>query len=258
AMADKLDARFAEAGLGESGPPDMVTFICGNGKSYTERGIDEAFPNGIQTFTPDVFPIIVSMRFKKRDLLRSADLLWHTNSSIRASSLIVDSYNTPELQGVYILEKDKLANGLPVWRCEGQDWWLYNSPASFWGIGGKAVVAENFNCNMGRVVSMKREKGLMPWDVEAWHWSNGETWKEDEGIRVSVADVSLPVGFVPFRGGSFLQVRFPAGKYVADMQMKLLLAELSRRGQQGATDESEEGHARGRAAAQAQGESHGW
>ncbi|CAK0829645.1 unnamed protein product [Prorocentrum cordatum] len=139
-------------------------------------------------------------------------------------------------QGIYVLESAQSPNGYPVWKHEGKDWWLYNSPNDFWGIGGEACKIENFKCNKGRIVATKVASGLMPWDMREWRYSDGAQWYVDNSIKMDVLqdmscqDASLPVGFVPAKeGGAACAVRFPAGRDVAEIQMKLLLGELARR-----------------------------
>jgi hypothetical protein len=228
----KLRPRLLQVGLSEYAPPVKVDFVCRSGKSYSEQEIDEAYPDGLESFGKDMFPMLIVMSFKKERPQERQKASVASKGEL--PNLNILSRNTPELQGIYALESAQSPNGYPVWKHEGKDWWLYNSPNDFWGIGGEAVKIENFKCNKGRIVATKAASGLMPWDMREWRYSDGAQWYLDNSIKMDVLqdmlcqDASIPVGFVPAKGAQ-CAVRFPAGRDVAEIQMKLLLGELARR-----------------------------
>jgi hypothetical protein len=231
----KLKPRLEQVGMDEYSDPIKVDFVCRSGRVYTEHEIDEAFPEGFESFGEAMFPMLIVMSFKKerrRDKQRTNR--GSLGMSDGAPTLSVMSRNTPELQGLYLLQSVRSPNGRPVWKHESKDWWLYNSPNCFWGIGGQAVSDENFKCDKGRIVATQAAAGLMPWDIREWRYSDGAQWYMDSSIEMEpledavCQDMSLPAGFIPARGAQ-CAVRFPAGKDVAEIQMKLLLGELARR-----------------------------
>jgi len=95
--------------------------------------------------------------------------------------------------GVYEIEKDIKADGMPVWKKKGpgENRWLYHAKQDgYWYVGDDDEKKKKFNCNEGYIRSQGRE---LPYDLsEAWgiYDEEADEWKKEHDILVALeADV---------------------------------------------------------------------
>jgi len=137
---------------------------------------------------------------------------WKTGAlnDLKGVSLYVVSADREHLwAGEYIPYLGQVANGLPIWRKEGSDYWLYACNDGTWGIGGKDVRTRKFRGSQSFVYS-PAHKGQSPDKVKGswtWHDTSTEKWIQDKNIKIfrnvpTSLHVSLLYGHVE-KGGVY-------------------------------------------------------
>jgi len=79
------------------------------------------------------------------------------------------------------------ANGWPIWKMRGGDYWMYSCKDGCWGICAKDVRARGFDCCAGFIISVEAHCGAMPDTVGRWErFDEGEgSFMPDNGVAVS-------------------------------------------------------------------------
>lgn len=107
------------------------------------------------------------------------------------SVMYVTSSNHPVevCAGVYELVPGGMANGWPLWKMKGAEYWMYSCKDGCWGVGARDVRAKGFDCSAGFILSVEPHRGRMPQEVAKW-----ERW--DEGRDQFLADPAISVSDV--------------------------------------------------------------
>eukprot|EP00929_Paragymnodinium_shiwhaense_P048973 TRINITY_DN24720_c0_g1_i1.p1 TRINITY_DN24720_c0_g1~~TRINITY_DN24720_c0_g1_i1.p1 ORF type:complete len:552 (-),score=142.83 TRINITY_DN24720_c0_g1_i1:70-1725(-) len=122
---------------------------------------------------------------------------WVKDGSIHVSTHCPSAFSIhfagddAELEGLYELLEDEVANGWPLWKLDGKPRWLFSTPGGQWFIGGEAEKAENFACNTGYIASPDH-LGHLPHLMEVGCWQSFDAqeqkWTTDASIRVAAVD----------------------------------------------------------------------
>merc|ERR1719277_2821489 len=88
--------------------------------------------------------------------------------------LFVHSPNGPEsCVGTYAVVHGSMPNGWPVWKKEGDSFWLYSMNNGKWGIGGEKQMKDGFNSAVAYIFADQVHRGAMPHEMQGvWkRWS---------------------------------------------------------------------------------------
>jgi len=92
-----------------------------------------------------------------------------------------------ECAGTYVLVRDELPNGRPVWKQQDGERWLYYSNFGTWTIGGVRAKEKNFDCSTGWLYN-KAEGVRMPYEAPGqWLRWYKNRYVEDRSLTVVVA-----------------------------------------------------------------------
>eukprot|EP00929_Paragymnodinium_shiwhaense_P020037 TRINITY_DN13484_c0_g3_i3.p1 TRINITY_DN13484_c0_g3~~TRINITY_DN13484_c0_g3_i3.p1 ORF type:complete len:1279 (+),score=294.27 TRINITY_DN13484_c0_g3_i3:272-3838(+) len=87
------------------------------------------------------------------------------------------------------------ANGHPLWKQEGSDYFLFSSLDGMWVVGGEEEQALGFQCYEGFIATLEEHRGLTPDKVTTgWQRDDGKQWSMDPAIRVKA------LSFAPIAG----------------------------------------------------------
>lgn len=89
--------------------------------------------------------------------------------------------------GTYHLVPGLRPNGLPLWKREsGQDW-LFCGVSGQWFIGDEFEEQQNFRCDTGNIASYEVHAGRMPDEIGpgGWLYFNGEDWLEKRDLNIT-------------------------------------------------------------------------
>lgn len=99
--------------------------------------------------------------------------------------VVIPSPGLESLCGAYELILGEAANGMPVWRKVGGDYWFFSCIDSSWGIGGTDVKEKKFKCSLSFIYSAVHN-GSMPHKMEG-SWNRWDD-VEDPDISIKSAD----------------------------------------------------------------------
>eukprot|EP00746_Dinoflagellata_sp_MGD_P085342 gnl/MRDRNA2_/MRDRNA2_33787_c0_seq1.p1 gnl/MRDRNA2_/MRDRNA2_33787_c0~~gnl/MRDRNA2_/MRDRNA2_33787_c0_seq1.p1 ORF type:complete len:953 (+),score=145.64 gnl/MRDRNA2_/MRDRNA2_33787_c0_seq1:58-2859(+) len=99
----------------------------------------------------------------------------------QALHVSIPSPGLEALRGEYELILGEAANGMPVWRKVGGDYWFFSCIDSSWGIGGTDVKEKKFKCSLSFIYSAVHN-GSMPHKMEG-SWNR---WDDVEDPDISI------------------------------------------------------------------------
>jgi len=90
-------------------------------------------------------------------------------------------------EGTYFLVSDEKANGLPHWKREGTQDWIFNGMGGQWFIGDVDEKMVHFRCNTGNIASYEEYAGRMPDEIGrgGWLFFDGTDWVEAPDINIT-------------------------------------------------------------------------
>jgi len=94
--------------------------------------------------------------------------------------------------GKYELLPEK-ANGMPLWKHEAEERWLYKGTDQNWYIGDEEEQEANFNAFQGYIRHAIADRGMHLPHMLHGPWQRGEDWDEDPRITVSLSESAGPV-----------------------------------------------------------------
>lgn len=99
---------------------------------------------------------------------------------------VVSPNGEQQCAGEYVLIPERKANGQPIWKQAGGNYWLYSGDKGMWIIGGSDAAALNFECSRGMLFCKILHGGQTPDKFSgSWLRLDGETFVEDDAITVS-------------------------------------------------------------------------
>eukprot|EP00929_Paragymnodinium_shiwhaense_P087457 TRINITY_DN47631_c0_g1_i1.p1 TRINITY_DN47631_c0_g1~~TRINITY_DN47631_c0_g1_i1.p1 ORF type:complete len:387 (-),score=96.84 TRINITY_DN47631_c0_g1_i1:61-1221(-) len=89
--------------------------------------------------------------------------------------------------GCYHLVPGRRPNGLPLWKHETSNDWIFCSNSGQWLIGDESEEALNFECDTGNIASYEVHAGRMPDEIGpgGWLFFDGTGWKSVPDINVT-------------------------------------------------------------------------
>lgn len=101
-----------------------------------------------------------------------------------------------EKSGYYLLVDEQLANGQPVWRQAGGQFWIYSSISGEWYIAESSNVIRiggNFSCSVGGVRNPGGHGNIMPHDLESpWEVLDGDMRTMAKEVKIIAAGPVIP------------------------------------------------------------------
>jgi hypothetical protein len=90
-------------------------------------------------------------------------------------------------EGTYFLVPDEKGNGLPLWKREGTQDWIFNGMGGQWFIGDVDEKMVHFRCNTGNIASYEECAGRMPDEIgrDGWLFFDGEKWLEAPDLNIT-------------------------------------------------------------------------
>lgn len=162
-------------------------FACNAGFIISEKPHKGAMPNRIAKWRRWDHK-------KERHVADASIRITKTGWSATKVLYVYSSRNHSEVcAGKYELVPNGVANGWPIWKMRGGDYWLYSCKDGCWGICAKDVRAKGFDCCAGFILSVETHRGQMPESVGKWErWDEGhDRFLADPCIAVSATE---PVG----------------------------------------------------------------
>eukprot|EP00929_Paragymnodinium_shiwhaense_P067549 TRINITY_DN33982_c0_g1_i2.p1 TRINITY_DN33982_c0_g1~~TRINITY_DN33982_c0_g1_i2.p1 ORF type:complete len:1206 (-),score=160.68 TRINITY_DN33982_c0_g1_i2:361-3978(-) len=104
--------------------------------------------------------------------------------------LVVSPHGQQHCSGYYLIVRDVLANGFPIWQQQKGDCWLFSSSEEMWCIGGPDEKESNFTSGAGYIATLTEHAGNLPDAVTGWQRDDGEQFVIDKDI--SVTPVAAP------------------------------------------------------------------
>lgn len=114
---------------------------------------------------------------RQTDFNRQDDLEWPKTLIVISKSGYAGNYNiVPGLE----------PNGLPLWKSERGNDWVFCGTGGQWFIGDIDEYKQNFVCDTGNIASFEENAGRMPDEIGAggWLFFNGTEWMSDPGINI--------------------------------------------------------------------------
>jgi len=89
--------------------------------------------------------------------------------------------------GMYVLVREELGHGMPVWRQLGGERWIYSDHMGRWTVGSSKVRQNGFQGSSGFIFCPQKHHGLLPDKMQFWMRFDDEAkkWKKDEDITVA-------------------------------------------------------------------------
>lgn len=88
--------------------------------------------------------------------------------------------------GQYTLLAEESANGHPLWKQAGGNFWLYSGNNGMWIIGGQDAKKKKFDCSRGMLFNKVLHEGITPDNISGvWLRLDGEAFVEDTEITVT-------------------------------------------------------------------------
>jgi hypothetical protein len=115
--------------------------------------------------------------------------------AVTSSSSVTLHIDAPEMSicsGFYRVVPDKMPNGLPLWKQEDGDHFVFSGTGGRWFVGDDEEERLGFRCNAGVIVSRNENNGRMPHEIGigAWQLFDGDNWVDDRSIQVIAATSS--------------------------------------------------------------------
>eukprot|EP00929_Paragymnodinium_shiwhaense_P090696 TRINITY_DN50847_c0_g2_i1.p1 TRINITY_DN50847_c0_g2~~TRINITY_DN50847_c0_g2_i1.p1 ORF type:complete len:1056 (-),score=459.90 TRINITY_DN50847_c0_g2_i1:257-3424(-) len=103
------------------------------------------------------------------------------------------------VSGVYRLRRGQKPNGMPLWKRDGTDDYIFCGMNGQWFVGDEDELAEKFLTDTGNLASRQKARGRMPDAIGAdetgrsgWMWYDGEEWKDGPEIYITAVSPARP------------------------------------------------------------------